>query len=167
MKKKGKNYSFIDSQNLNLGVKDLGWNLDYGRFRVYLKEKYGVSKAYLFIGFLPENQKLYKKLQEQGYILVFKPVMKDEDGFAKGNVDADLVLQAMVDLANYDKAVIVTSDGDFYCLVDYLYSKGKLQSVISPNERKCSVLLKKSAKEKIIFLSNLKKKLEYKRKSTA
>lgn len=166
MKNKEQNYAFIDSQNLNLGIQELGWKLDYKKFRLYLSEKYGVKKAYMFIGFLPENQNLYKNLQDQGYVLIFKPVMKDRDGRAKGNVDADLVLRAMIDYKEYDKSLIVTSDGDFYCLVDYLYGEKKLKYVISPNREKCSVLLRKVAKEKIIFLNNLKKKLEYK-KSTA
>lgn len=167
MNKNLNNYAFIDSQNFNLGVQELRWKIDYYRFRIYLKEKYGVVKAYMFIGYLPENQNLYRKLQENGYVLIFKPVMKDHDGKAKGNVDADLVLQAMIDLNKYDSAVLVTSDGDFYCLVDYLYSSNKLKIVISPNRKKCSILLRKSAKEKIVFLNNLKEKLEYKRKSTA
>ena len=73
--KKENNFAYIDSQNLNLGVKDMGWVLDTKRFRVYLKEKYGVSKAYIFIGFVPGNQNLYDALQEYGYVLVFKPVV--------------------------------------------------------------------------------------------
>jgi len=163
---KSNNFAFIDSQNLNLGVQRLGWKLNYKKFNIYLKEKFGIKKAYLFIGFIPENQNLYRKLQEFGYILIFKPVMKDHDGKAKGNVDADLVLRTMIELENFDEAIIVTSDGDFYCLVDYLYSKNKLKFVISPNREKCSVLLRKSAKEKIFFLNNLKQKLSYE-KSTA
>lgn len=59
MEKKENNCAFIDSQNLNLGVKSRGWNLDFARFRQFLKDKYGVNKAYLFIGFVPENQMLY------------------------------------------------------------------------------------------------------------
>lgn len=158
-----KNYAFIDSQNLNLGIKELGWKLDFERFRVYLKDKYGIEKAYLFIGYLPENQDLYRSLQEYGYVLVFKPVLKNKDGDVKGNVDAELVLQAMVDYNKYNKAVIVTSDGDFHCLVNYLYSKKKLAMVLSPNHDKCSVLLTKAAKGKIAFMNNLKRKLRYKK----
>ncbi|MFA6171626.1 MAG: NYN domain-containing protein [Patescibacteria group bacterium] len=158
---KNNNYAFIDSQNLNLGIRDLGWRLDYKKFRIYLKEKYGVDKAYLFIGFLIENQNLYRSLQEYGYILIFKTVMKDCDGKAKGNVDANLVLQAMIDFNKYKKAVLVTSDGDFYCLADYLYKNNKLEIVISPNQGKCSVLLRKSAKEKIVFMNNLESKFSY------
>ena len=158
-----KNYAFIDSQNLNLGIQELGWKLNFKKFRVYLKEKYRVKKAYLFIGYLPENQDLYKSLQECGYVLVFKPVLKDKKGSVKGNVDADLVLQAMIDYSEYDKAVIVTSDGDFYCLVNYLYKNEKLVKVMSPNSIKCSILLTKAAKEKIVFMNNLRNKLEYKK----
>jgi len=168
-KKIVKNYAFIDSQNLNLGIQALGWKIDYGKFRIYLKEKYGVIKAYMFIGYMPENQNLYRSLQEKDYILVFKPVLKDHDGKAKGNVDADLVLRAMIDLDEYDKAAIITSDGDFYCLVNYLYEKNKLKMVLSPYVKTCSSLLKKTAKEKIVYMDNLKNKLEYlpKQKNTA
>jgi uncharacterized LabA/DUF88 family protein len=87
--------------------------------------------------------------------------MKDNDGKPKGNVDADLVLQTMVDFEKYDKAIIVSSDGDFYSLVEHLYGNRKLEIVLSPNKEKCSILLKKKAKEKIDFLDNLRGKLEY------
>ena len=164
MKKELSNYAFIDSQNLNLGIQSLGWKLDYKRFRVYLKEKYKVVKAYLFIGYIPANQDLYSSLQEVGYVLVFKPTLPDKDGRVKGNVDADLVLQVMIDYKKYNKAIIVTSDGDFYSLVKYLYKNNKLRYVISPYIKTCSVLLKKTAKEKIVFMGNLRKRLEYKMK---
>ena len=100
------NFAFIDGQNLNLGIKSLGWKLDYSRFRKYLSEKYSVSTAYYFVGYVAGNQPLYSELQKAGYILVFKPTIPDGDGKIKGNIDADLVLQAMVDFANYDKAII-------------------------------------------------------------
>lgn len=156
------NFAFIDSQNVNLGVRGDGWKLDWKRFRVYLKEHYGVTRAYIFIGFLPENQALYNSLQRYSYILVFKPVTYRKDGKAKGNVDAELVLQVMIDYNEYERAVIVTSDGDFACLVKYLYDQQKLERVLSPNIRGCSVLLKRAAREKIDFLENARAKLEYK-----
>ena len=155
MKKPTNNYAFVDSQNVNLGIQALGWKLDWRRFRVYLEEKYGVAKAYLFIGFMPENQQLYTSLQQAGFILVFKPVLRTKERDAKGNVDADLVLRAMTDYAEYDKAIIVTSDGDFYSLVEYLYLKRKLETVLSPGSANCSVLLKRTAKERITFMETL------------
>lgn len=161
------NYAFIDSQNLNLGIQSLGWKLDFVKFRRYLKEKYGIAVAYLFIGYVPQNQALYSFLQKVGYVLMLKPTIPDGDGRVKGNVDADLVLQAMIDFSKYDKAIIVTSDGDFYSLVKYLRDQGKLKFVISPYIKTCSSLLKKSAKEKMIFMDNLKEKLQYVGRSTA
>ena len=157
------NMAFIDSQNLNLGIQSLGWKLNYKKFRVYLKEKYKIATAYLFIGYIQANQDLYSFLQEAGYVLIFKPTLPDKDGKIKGNVDADLVLQVMIDYKKFDKALIITSDGDFYSLVKYLYKNDKLKIVMSPYTKTCSVLLKKTAKEKIIFMDNLKKKLEYKK----
>ena len=163
------NYAFIDSQNLNLGINKLNWKLNFKKFRIYLKEKYKVSQAFLFIGFIPENRDLYSSLQKDGYILIFKPVLFNSERQPKGNVDADLVLQAMIEFDNFDQAIIVSSDGNFYCLVKYLYEKGKLSRVISPDVKNCSKLLKKTAKEKIVFMDNLRNKLEYiaKEKSTA
>ena len=161
MQKELNNYAFIDSQNVNLGVQELGWKLDFRKLRIYLKEKYSVKTAYLFIGYLPENKNLYSSLQKYGYLLIFKPVMKDNKGEPKGNVDADLVLQTMIDYNEYNKAVVVTSDGDFYSLVDYLYRNDKLEIVLSPNKEKCSVLLQKAAREKIWFMDNIRKRLEH------
>jgi uncharacterized LabA/DUF88 family protein len=170
MKQPSDNFAYIDSQNLHLGMqRDLGWDLDYKKFRIYLHEKYHIAKVYMFLGYLPDNKIMYQRLQEYGYILSFKPVLINKDGEVKGNVDADLVLQVMRDYMDheFDQALIVTSDGDFYCLVEYLYKRNKLLKVMSPYIKTCSILLKKRAKEKIVFMNNLKKKLEYKRKSTA
>ncbi|MCL5093566.1 MAG: NYN domain-containing protein [Patescibacteria group bacterium] len=162
--KKGNNYAFIDGQNLNLSIRELGWGLDERRFRTYLKEKYNVQKAYYFIGFMSENNDLYNNLQSNDYILIFKPTLKNKEGKVKGNCDADLVLQAMIDYKNYDKAVLVTSDGDFYCLAKYLRENNKLLTVLAPNIEKCSILLKRSAGKQITFMNDLKQKLAFKRK---
>ena len=162
-------YAYIDSNNLNLGIQGLGWKLDYKKFRIYLKEKYGVLVAYMFLGYTPINQALYSSLQKAGFVLIFKPTIPDGKGNLKGNIDADLVLQVMIDYKdnNFDKVIIISSDGDFHSLVKYLYENDKLVVVISPHVKTCSALLKKSAKEKIVFMNNLKNKLEYKQKSTA
>ncbi|MBN1374286.1 NYN domain-containing protein [Candidatus Dojkabacteria bacterium] len=133
------NYAFIDSQNLYLGIMSTGWKIDYPRFRLYLKNKYNVSMAFMFIGQLPNNQKLYTTLQLAGFILVFKPTVRyfaDKREAVKGNVDAELVLHAAaIEYNNYKKAVIVSGDGDFSCLIQYLKEKGKLLKVLTPNHK--------------------------------
>ncbi len=167
MYKKTNNYAYIDGQNLNLGVQSLGWKLDYRRFRIYLREKYNITNAYLFIGFIPENHKLYTALQQSGYILKFKPTLANSEGQYKGNLDGDLILQLLIDFFDhkFDAAVIVTSDGDFYSVVKFLYDKNKLLAVLSPYLKTCSYLLRRTAREKLQFMNTLKNKLEYKRKT--
>ncbi len=159
MKKAQNNYAFIDGQNVNLSIQDLGWKLDFRKFRIYLSEKYGVGTAYYFIGFVEGNNDLYVSLQSAGYILIFKPTLRLPDGKVKGNVDAELVLQAMVDLNKYQRAIIVTGDGDFACLASYLRKSDKLQCVLVPNMNKFSALLKKAAQKRIAFMNDLKNKL--------
>ncbi|MEJ2193224.1 MAG: NYN domain-containing protein [Nitrospirota bacterium] len=161
--KKPNNYAFIDSQNVNLSIKEQGWTLDFERFRKYLEDKYDITKAFLFIGYVPTNHSLYTALQKYGYILVFKPTMTLPDGKVKGNVDAELVLHAMVEFPNYDKAVIVTGDGDFYCLIEYLKKQDKLLKILIPDGGKYSSLLRKFSEESA-FMNGLKKKLEYRPK---
>lgn len=159
------NYAFIDSQNLNLAIRDLGWRLDFARFRVYLTEHYGVIKAFLFIGYIEGNNDLYKSLQEAGFICIFKPTLKYHDGTTKGNCDAELVLQAMIEFPHYEKAVIVTGDGDFHCLVKYLTEQSKLKAILIPNRNKFSALLKfKMFRPFLRFMNDLQELLAYAKK---
>ena len=98
---KKENYAFIDSQNLNLGVRSLGWRLDWRKLRQYL---------------------------------------------------------AMIEYKNFNKAIIVSGDGDFYYLVEYLEKKGKLGRLLIPNEAKFSRLLYKFVRD-IDYVSSLRVKL--------
>lgn len=107
---------------MHRGVASLGWKLNYKRFRVWLSEKYGVKTAYIFIGLIPKYKELYKYLQECGFTLVFKEIIYDGTGKAKGNCDADLVLQTTRDAyeGKFNQALIVASDGDYAGLVKFL-----------------------------------------------
>ncbi|MFA6536152.1 MAG: NYN domain-containing protein [Candidatus Paceibacterota bacterium] len=165
MLKKENNYAFIDSQNVNLAIRSLDWRLDWKRFRIYLKENYGISKAYLFIGYIEGNNELYISLQEAGFICIFKPTLKYKDGTTKGNCDAELVLQAMIEYPNFDKALIITGDGDFYCLVQHFISKSKLLAVLVPNRFSFSALLKlREFRPYLRYMNELRNMLEYKKK---
>jgi len=139
-------YAFIDSQNLNVGTQKFGWKMNWVRFRKFLAERYGVDKAYMFIGYMPENEDLYEKMHEAGYLVVLKPTFdvtkprpeidkkdKEDEKPVKGNIDADLVLWAMKEMPNYKKAIIVSGDGDFYSLVEYLVNKNRLLHLLAPS----------------------------------
>jgi uncharacterized LabA/DUF88 family protein len=162
-----KNFAFIDSQNMNLSIRAQGWFLDFRRFRVYLKEKYHVEKAYIFIGYLLGNTKLYQALQEAGFVCIFKPTLTFKDGTTKGNCDAELVLQCMIDYDDFHQAVVVSGDGDFYCLVKYLIEQKKLAALVIPNKHKFSALLKfREIQPFLRFMNDLKNKLSYKKEKT-
>jgi uncharacterized LabA/DUF88 family protein len=168
--RKPKTYAFIDSQNLNLGTQRMGWKLDWRKFREYLKKTYGVTHAYMFIGYMSENEQLYEYMHELGYLVVLKPTVdvttppedKKEDKekpAVKGNVDADLVLYAMKEIPNYEKAIIVSGDGDFLGLIEYLQGQGKLANILTPNWQYSSLF--KPYEPQIVRLDQLRRQLAY------
>lgn len=169
-------YAFIDSQNLNVGVQKFGWKMDWQKFRKFLTEKYGVTKAFMFIGYVPEFEPLYEQLHDAGYMIVLKPTYdmtkpqpdqnnedskeKDEEKKpVKGNIDADLVLWAMKELSNYDKAILVSGDGDFYSLVEYLESKKRLAHILTPSFQYSQLYNK--YEDYIVRLDQFKRDLRY------
>lgn len=178
-KKRGRRpnvYAFIDSQNLNLGTQKVGWKMDWRRFRQYLRDKYNVTHAYMFIGYVPEFEQMYQQLHESGYLIVLKPTSdlskaapeetgdnkeKPEDKKPiKGNIDADMVLWAMKEINNYDKAIIVSGDGDFHSLAEYLQQQNKLLHIMTPNWQYSQLL--KEFDQHLIRLDQLKNQLQYK-----
>ncbi len=167
------NYAFIDGQNFFKSIQEieeelevLEIKLDLNEFRVHLGEKHGVKIAYYFIGYMRKNEQLYTALRNQGYELNFKEVAVHEDGI-KGNVDVNLTLQSLIDIDNYGKAVLITSDGDYACLVEYLHFIGKLECLIACSRGGCSYLLRKLHNRiKIFYLDDIIRDL-YKRKETS
>ncbi len=163
MDERSKNVAYIDGANLHKGVSGLGWKMDYRKFRSWIRQKYGVSDACLFIGLITKQTPLYTSLQSAGYRLIFKEVVYDGEGKAKGNCDADLVLHAVRDFyeSHSGRVILVSSDGDYAPLVRFWLEKLVTCTVISPAPReKCSILLKKTGVP-IVYLDEVKHKLAY------
>ncbi len=156
------NFAYIDGANLHKGIADLGWKLDYKRFRLWLNNKYQIKRAYIFIGLMAQYKDLYTYLQEVGFTLVFKETTYDGNGKVKGNCDADLVLQVARDTYEnkFEEAVIVSSDGDYASLIKFLQEKNKLLAILSPSNH-CSVLLKRTS-ARILYLDWVKSKVNIK-----
>jgi uncharacterized LabA/DUF88 family protein len=137
------NHAFIDGQNLHLGTKSDGWEIDLARFRVYLKEKYKVSTAYYFLGCIAdENSELYISIQKAGFILCFREHSSVMVGTKKGNVDTDVVfaiMKAIIDEESMDKIVLVSGDGDYKKVVDYAISKNRFHKILFPNRQYSSL----------------------------
>jgi uncharacterized LabA/DUF88 family protein len=140
---------YIDAANLHKESKSLGFKINYKNFIVWLRQKYKADKIYLFIGFIPKYKSLYKNLEGFGYILIFKETFEGVNGNVKGNCDAELVLKVCNDFYEKDinYFILVTGDGDFKCLVDFLIENNSRVLLIAPNYKKFSALLKKSKSE--------------------
>ena len=165
-------HAFIDSQNLNLSVrKDIirqgkvvynGWPLDFKKFYRYIRDKYKTDEVFLFIGRKSGNEKLYSFLEGVGYNVIYKPCVEYNDGGEtknKGNVDAELVLHTMIEFPNYQKAIIVSGDGDYFCLIEYLERMGKLFKIFIPNKTSFSSLLRPYLKY-AVYVTDIKEGLE-------
>ena len=159
MQKDKNNFAYIDGTNLHKGVNRLGWKIDYRRLRLWLKNKYGVERAYVFLGMVTKYTDIYNYLQNAGFIIVFKETTHDGDGKIKGNCDADLVLWSVRDVyeSKFDRAILVSSDGDYASLVQFLQEKNKLLAILSPSNH-CSILLKRTG-ARITYLDWVKHKI--------
>lgn len=152
------NIAFIDGQNLHLGTKEKGWRIDHKKLRTYLRDKYKVGEAYYFLGFVSgEEQDLYDNLQKAGYILSFREHSSALKGKKKGNVDCDIVfgiMKKLVDNEHFEKAFIISGDGDYKKLVDFLIKRDCFGKMLFPNREFASSLYKSLGGEHFDYLEN-------------
>ena len=144
---------YIDGNNLYRSAKQVGFDIDYFKFRGWLRQKYSPNFVYLFIGLVPARAKFYEYLQKCGYILIFKQTVSVGENI-KGNCDADLVLKCLTDYYSnsFNSCILITGDGDFGCLAEFLKEKKSIKCIIAPNKDKCSILLRNKNIE-ITFLN--------------
>lgn len=165
-KLKENNLAFIDGQNLYLSTTQEGWKVDLIKFRIYLADKYKVKEAYYFLGYVSDEQEdLYNNLQKAGFIVVFKEHHSSSVGKKKGNVDSDIIFEIMKNLLDnkgFNKMVLVSGDGDYKKVVDYLIKKNKFVKILFPNKKFASSLYKKLTVKYFDYLndSEIKKKIE-------
>lgn len=158
------NHAFIDGPNLHKSLERNGLRIDLVRFRTYLREKFGVSAACYFIGYVAGRQDLYRELELAGYEVVLKPTLALPDGGVKGNCDTELVLRAATTVGDYEQAVLVTNDGDFACLVEYLKARGQFRSLVASSRTDCSRLLRVAAGNRVVYVDEARDKVGLKQK---
>ena len=156
-----KNIAFIDGQNLHLWTKSEWWSVDFNKFRVYLSDKYKIKKAYYFIWYVQdENNRLYTKLQEAWFIVVFKKQQLLMETIKKWNIDSDLIFHVMSKLLDnadeFEKILIVSWDWDFKILVDYLIKKERFLKILFPNKKYASSLYNELMNKYFDYLKNIK-----------
>lgn len=140
------NIAFIDGQNLHMGTKTgiKPWTIDLFKFREYLRDKYNVAEVYYYLGFVQnENEDLYDQIQKSGMILKFREHNSAMLGKKKGNVDSDIIFTIMKKIykkEDFDKVVLVSGDGDYKMLVDFLIEEGRFERILFPNGKFASSL---------------------------
>lgn len=147
---KNQNLAYIDGQNLYMGTakREVGsWKIDLVRFRVYLEQKYRVGKAFYFLGYVQEsNQDLYEEIQNAGFVLLFKEHNPTMLGKKKGNVDSDIIFHIMKKMykkEDFEKIVLVSGDGDYKLLVEFLIEEKRFEKILFPHRKYASSLYKK------------------------
>ena len=156
------NIAFIDGQNLHLGTKLSGWKVDHKKFRDYLSKKYNIEYAYYYLGYvIEEHQDFYEKLQKSGFIIRFREHMSSMKTKKKGNVDTEIVFDIMKALYEdeFDKAILVSGDGDYKKVVDYLIKKERFEKILFPNRKYASSLYRPLHNKYGFVLSRLKDKI--------
>jgi len=170
------NFAFIDGANLHITYEYLDWKLDYQKLRNFLRKKLGVVVAYYFIGKVPEHEDICTTLESYDYNIKLKnpspyiieaeycpycnKMITPETSRHKSDCDSFMTLQIMSDLSIFDKAVLITSDGDFDNLVKRLLQQDKLRMVFAPCKEGCSWLLISAARGRIAFIDEYKSELE-------
>jgi len=123
-----KTYAFIDASNIIYGCNSQGWKMDFAKLIKYLKTRHSCQKIFYYAGLDQENKKqlkFYEKLAEFGYILKLVPIKRFKDGKVKGDVDSRMTFELMRYLEEYKTAIVLTGDGDYYWVIEYLMQKRK------------------------------------------
>jgi len=168
-KKEEDNFAFIDGQNLYMGTtksSKKSWKINLKKFRIYLQNKYKVSMAYYFLGYVNEtNRDLYEEIQKAGFVLMFREHNSAMLGKKKGNVDSDIIFHVMKKIYKqepFDKIVLVSGDGDYKMLVNFLIEERKFKKILFPNKQFASSLYRKLAPMYFDYLDNegVKRKIQ-------
>lgn len=160
-----KTYAFVDASNIIYGARAEGWFIDQKKLYQYLKQKFSVLKVFFYYGKDSKSEKkerFLQKLKEFGYILRVKEI-KRFGSKSKANCDVDLTMDVLLMIKEYQRAILLTGDGDFAPLLDYLISKKKKIIVISSPKRTAREI-KAIVRDEHIDFGSLKFLIEYKKR---
>ena len=131
---------FIDGANLYATSKALGFDIDYRKMLGFFQKKGYLLRAYYYTALIEDQEyssirPLIDWLDYNGYKVVTKPAREFTDSMGrrkvKGNMDIELVIDALELSAVVDHFVLFSGDGDFKSLVEALQRRGRKVSIIS------------------------------------
>jgi len=102
------------------------------------EQKFNEAQLVLFGKHL-QRVRFYKKLEFFGYRLFLKPVklfeQEDESTKRKADCDVDMTVKVIREKDNFDRAIILSGDGDFLPVLKYLRELGKEITILARGPR--------------------------------
>ena len=100
--------------------------------------KLATANAYVINNLSLDNKGFTSLLQKLGYTIRDKDLKKRSDGSAKGNADIELAIDIINEKDRLDTVALISGDGDFVPLVEFLKEHNINVEVYSFSERKNS-----------------------------
>ena len=140
---------FIDIANLYHSAKNLYQaRINFGELisQIVQKRKLVRALAYGIKTKTGEEKNFFNVLKKMGVELRIKELQEYPSGFKKGNWDVGMTIDVIKIAPSVDTIVLVTGDGDFIHLVEYLQYQGKRVEIVAIGST-CSSKLKITADE--------------------
>lgn len=166
LKHPGRTYVFIDATNIIYGATGCNFHVDFQKLIKYLKERFNSQKVFYYGGVDKENEKqqgFYHKLKSLGFELRLVPVKVFSNGKKKADVDSRMTFELMLYLNEYNRLVVLTGDGDFFWVLEFLKKvKEKLWLLSFPKQT--AKELKILAAADFANLENIKDRIKWTKK---
>jgi len=126
---------FVDMQNLYHSAKNLyGSRVNFAELMKIAVAERAVVRALVYVvkgGESAEEQKFFDALEKSGLELKMKDLQVFAGGAKKADWDVGLAVDVIAMAKQLDVVVLVTGDGDFVPLVDYLQHNGLIVEAVS------------------------------------
>lgn len=162
---KGRVYVFIDAANILYSQQTLHWRIDYKKLKEYFEKECDVRAIYFYTGRVGDNHKqgtFLDKLRSLGYQVRAKEVKRIKTGRNsyewKGNLDGELIIDALKNSKDFDTCILMSGDSDFASLVDELKRQGKRVIIMSSKSHISRELIERA---KYINIKKLKSLIIY------
>jgi len=162
---KGKVYVFVDAANILYSQQTLHWKVDYKKLKEYFKKECDLREIYFYTGRVGENHKqnaFLEKLKSCGYQIRAKEVKRIKLSRSvyewKGNLDAELIIDALKNSDNFDTCILMSGDSDFAPLLDELKERKKRVIVMSTKHHISRELIERA---KYVNIKKLKGEICY------
>lgn len=125
---------FIDGANMFYAQRKMGWHIDYRKVYEFYASQAQVYNAFYYTSVTnppdPGMEGFLRALTGMGYTVrrkVVKEILDQETGqtIRKANLDIEIVIDMLTTAQLFDRAVLISGDGDFERAVEYLRGRGK------------------------------------------